>query len=84
MTPVISFSDNGASLSLNRGQRRYARAKGLATYLDSGISSVWHWVKTKPGFPQPLKFSDGVTLFDLDAVDEFVAAQSQQAAKGAV
>lgn len=53
-------------------EQRFARAKGACQHFQIARSTLWLWVKTRPGFPKPLKASERVTLFDLQAIEEFL------------
>lgn len=53
-------------------EQRFARAKGACQHFQIARSTLWLWVKTRPGFPKPLKASEKVTLFDLRAIEEFL------------
>ena len=57
---------------------RYARAKGACSHFQIARSTLWFWVKSRPGFPQPLKAGAKVTLFDLNAIEEFLRSQSEK------
>ena len=57
-------------------EQRFARAKGACQYFQIARSTLWLWVKTRPGFPKPLKASEKVTLFDLLAIEEFLKTHS--------
>jgi predicted DNA-binding transcriptional regulator AlpA len=48
------------------------RAKGAAAYFNIAPSTLWLWVKTRDGFPQPLKAGEKVTLFDVAAIDAYL------------
>lgn len=54
---------------------RHARPKDAAQHLGIGLSTLWNWAKHRAGFPKPTKVGERVTLFDLNAIDDFVAAQ---------
>lgn len=54
---------------------QYARAKHAADYFSISKSTLWNWVH-RPGFPQPKRASEKVTLFDLAAIERFINAQS--------
>ena len=54
---------------------RYARPQVTAQHFKIGKSTLWAWAKSRPGFPQPIKAGPRVTLFDLDLIDAFIAAQ---------
>lgn len=53
-------------------EQRFARAKGACQHFQIARSTLWLWVKTRPGFPKPLKASEKVTLFDLPAIEHFL------------
>jgi predicted DNA-binding transcriptional regulator AlpA len=53
-------------------EQRFARAKGACQHFQIARSTLWLWVKTRPGFPKPLKASEKVTLFDLRAIENFL------------
>ncbi len=55
---------------------KYARAAQAAEYFRIGKSTLWLWTKTLPGFPQPVKVGKRVTLFDLQAIETYFAAQA--------
>jgi predicted DNA-binding transcriptional regulator AlpA len=59
-------------------QPNYARAKEAAQHLKIARSTLWQWASERKneGFPQPIKLGQKVTLFDLNAIDAFVAAQA--------
>ena len=43
------------------------RAKQLASQLDVSVPTIWRW--SRQGLlPKPIKLSDGVTVWDADAV----------------
>ncbi|MGE0347702.1 MAG: helix-turn-helix transcriptional regulator [Hydrogenophaga sp.] len=48
------------------------RAKQAAQHFGIAHSTLWLWVKSKEGFPQPIKASARVTLFDIDAIEQFL------------
>lgn len=54
------------------------RADPTARFLGVGSSTLWRWVKTKPGFPQPIRLSARCTVF---RVDELIAWRDAQATK---
>lgn len=49
----------------NEIKKKY-RAKELALYLGTGVSTIWRWTKQKKIRSQ--KISKGVTVFDIDDV----------------
>lgn len=53
---------------------QYARAKEAAAHFRIGRSTLYEWL-SRPGFPQPFKASQRVTLFDLNAIDAYLKAQ---------
>ena len=56
--------------------RRFARAKATCEHFQIARSTLWLWAKKRPGFPQPFKAGEKVTLFDLPAIEEFLRAQA--------
>lgn len=63
-------------LSPQHPEQRFARAKGARQHFQIARSTLWLWVKTRPGFPKPLKASEKVTLFDLRAIEEYLRTQA--------
>lgn len=61
-------------------EQRFARAKGACQHFQIARSTLWLWVKTRPGFPKPLKASDKVTLFDLRAIEDYLRNQPDSGA----
>jgi predicted DNA-binding transcriptional regulator AlpA len=57
---------------------QYARAKTACKHFQISHSTLWNWVRDRHGFPQPLKAGAKVTLFDLNAIDAFLKAQSSK------
>lgn len=57
--------------------RRFARAKATCEHFQIARSTLWLWVKNRPGFPKPLKAGEKVTLFDLPAIEEFLRAEAE-------
>lgn len=55
---------------------KYARAKAASAHFQVSRSTLWQWVKTRHGFPQPLKAGPKVTLFDLNAIEAYLKAQA--------
>lgn len=51
---------------------RYARASEACRHFRISRSTLWLWAKTRTGFPSPIKAGAKVTLFDLEAIDEFL------------
>ena len=54
----------------------YARPKAACAHFQIARSTLWQWVRHRPGFPKPLKAGARVTLFDINAIDAFIKAQS--------
>lgn len=57
---------------------RFARAKGTCDHFQISRSTLWQWVKSRPGFPKPLKVGQKVTLFDLNAIEYFLRAEAEK------
>lgn len=60
-------------------QPRYARPKEACQHIKVSLSTLWHWCKTREGFPQPIKAGQRVTLFDLNAIDVWLQSQKEVA-----
>lgn len=58
--------------SATRQAPRYARASEACEHFRIARSTLWLWVKTRTGFPAPIKAGPKVTLFDLNAIDEYL------------
>ena len=58
--------------------KKYGRAKEAALRLSIAKSTLWQWASERKneGFPQPIVVGQKVTLWDLNAIDAFVAAQA--------
>lgn len=56
---------------------RFARDKEASRYFQIGRSTLWLWVKTREGFPQPHKMGERVTLFDLNEIEDFLRSQGK-------
>jgi predicted DNA-binding transcriptional regulator AlpA len=52
--------------------RRLARPSAAARYLNVGRSTLYEWMRRRPGFPQVRHLSARVSLFDLDELDAYV------------
>lgn len=60
-------------------QPRYARIKEASAHFSISRSTLWHWCKTRPDFPKPIKAGQRVTLFDLNAIDAWLQSQKEVA-----
>ena len=54
----------------------YARPKAVCAHFKIARSTLWQWAKTRQGFPPSLKAGEKVTLFDINAIDAYLKAQS--------
>jgi predicted DNA-binding transcriptional regulator AlpA len=54
---------------------RYARMGALCAYLGVSTATGWRRVHDDPTFPQPIKVSAGVTVFDLRDADIYIASK---------
>ena len=50
----------------------FLRDKDLASMLSVSRSTVWRWAKENPLFPKPKKLSTGVTVWNLQEVDNWI------------
>jgi len=56
----------------------YARAKAASAHFQIARSTLWQWIKTRKGFPQPLKAGPKVSLHDLNAIDAYLKSDAQK------
>ena len=56
----------------------YARAKAACAHFQIARSTLWQWIKTRHGFPQPLRAGPKVSLHDLNAIDAFLKSDAQK------
>ena len=59
-------------------QRSVLRANELALQLTISKSTLWRWCKSKSNFPQPRKISQGVTVWFVEEVQEWIKRQKQK------
>lgn len=57
---------------------QYARAKAACAHFQIARSTLWQWIRTRKGFPQPLKAGTKVSLHDLNAIDAFLKSDAQK------
>jgi prophage regulatory protein len=55
---------------------RWISLRRAAELLDVSEATLWRWVKSRPGFPQPVKLSPGCTRLNLAALGRYIASQS--------
>lgn len=70
--------DDKSSARGTEQKPHYARAKAACAHFQIARSTLWQWVKTRQGFPKPLKAGEKVTLFDINAIDAFLKAQAEK------
>ena len=56
--------------------KSWKRPKQAAAHFGIGVSTYWLWVKTRKGFPHPIKAGPGVTLVDVAAIEAYLIAQA--------
>ena len=59
---------------------QYARARAACAHFQIARSTLWQWIKTRKGFPQPLRAGPKVSLHDLNAIDAYLKADAASAA----
>ena len=52
----------------------------VAAYLGCGQSTVWRWVHTIPGFPQPKKKGPNFTVWIREEVEAYALGKKHQSA----
>ena len=58
-----------------RQERRNARPASTAKYLGISTASLWRWHATRLDFPRARKIGPRVTVWDLNAIDTWLAEQ---------
>ena len=53
-------------------QQRYIRAKELAKYMNISPTTVWWISRNNESFPKPKKLTPQITVWDIDAVNDFM------------
>lgn len=53
----------------------FRRARAASAHFQISESTLWHWTKARPGFPQPFKAGAKVTLFDLRAIERYLKSE---------
>ncbi|WP_083582162.1 helix-turn-helix transcriptional regulator [Halomonas aestuarii] len=75
-TPSLEELQAAAKAELARRQeRRQARPRQVAKYLEVSIATVWRWAAERPDFPRSRKIGPRVTVWDLNEIDAWVDAQ---------
>jgi len=71
----LRADEQEAELELHRFRERvaqrqptYIRLPDVCTLLSVSPNTVWRWVKKNPGFPQPIKLSPGVVVWNKAAL----------------
>lgn len=67
-----------ATVQATNQKPQYARAKAACAHFQIARSTLWQWIKTRKGFPQPLKAGPKVSLHDLNAIDAFLKSDAQK------
>jgi predicted DNA-binding transcriptional regulator AlpA len=68
----------GHFIESDRREPRFARAKTVCNHFQIAKSTLWLWAKKRPGFPQPLKAGEKVTLFDIHAIEDYLQSSAVQ------
>ena len=58
---------------------QYERPRIAAQEIRISLSTLWHWAKTRPDFPKPIKAGERVTLFDVTAIRAWLASKAEVA-----
>ena len=72
------MSRNQTVPGTNQKPNNYARAKAACAHFQIARSTLWLWIKTRKGFPQPLRAGPKVSLHDLNAIDAFLRSDAQK------
>ena len=66
--------------ALNLDMPHYLRPKQAASYFGIGVSTLWQWLKTRPGFPPAIKAGPRTTLIDVPATAAYLKAVNEKQA----
>ncbi len=75
---------------MTQAPRRVVRLAQLATtrkhngILPVGPATIWRWVRSRPEFPKPFKIGEATTVWDLEAIEQFIATQHDTSVKRSV
>ncbi len=67
---------------LNNQGGRYLRVRGVCSKIGASRSHVWNLAKQDPAFPQPIRLSRGMTVWDEREVDAWIEGKRAETAKG--
>lgn len=62
----------------DKSSKVLVRVFELSQMFSVSRSTIWRWVKEKPGFPQPKKISQGVTVWFSEEVQGWLNNQKQK------
>ena len=54
---------------------QWERAQYICDLLKISPTTLWHWVKHRTDFPRPVKAGPRVTLFNVSAINAWLASQ---------
>ena len=63
--------------TINLDMPHYLRPKQAASYFGIGVSTLWQWLKTRPGFPPAIKAGPRTTLIDIPATAAYIESASE-------
>ena len=78
VTNLNKYQQAAATL-LPENHPRLERPRQVCQHLKISNSTLWHWCKTRPDFPKPIKAGQRVTLFDLHAINAWLQQQREVA-----
>ena len=64
----------------NNQSGRYLRDRGVGSKIGASRSHIWNLAKQDPEFPQPIRLSRGVTVWDEREVDAWIKRQRSDGA----
>lgn len=57
---------------------RFLRPRHAARYFGIGVSTLWLWLKTRPGMPPAIKAGARTTLIDVPATAAYLKSSSEK------
>lgn len=58
--------------------KRFIRLPEVCAATGTSPTTIWRWVKTNPGFPQPIKLSPAITAWDQTELVKWLDAKKAE------
>lgn len=61
-------------MQINNTPTQWARAKEVSSYFQITVQTLWRWRKLD-GFPQPIQRTARTVLYDISAIEQWLAGE---------